>query len=607
LFIMNKIENTPFDVTGLEDAKLCIAELSRRNDELKTACEAAKSANNAKTIFLANMSHEIRTPMNSILGFSELALDYEIPPKAREYLHNIRESANWLLSIINDILDISKIEAGSIELERIPFDMSELFFHCQSGLTHKANNKGLLLCCDAQKIPGKLVMGDPARLRQVITNLLSNAVKFTSAGSVIVMATVNRIEDGRATISFEVTDTGMGMTPQQMSRIFEPFAQADNSISRKFGGTGLGLTITKNIVDAMGGNLEVKSTPGVGTTFSFTLVLDLIEEAEALAILSQNAIIEKPNFVGEVLICEDNELNQIVICENLAKVGLKPTIAVNGKEVVDMVKDRLASDKPFFDLIFMDIYVPVMDGMEAASIITKMGVTTPIVALTANAIRKMPEQYKKSGMCDYLCKPFTSQDLWSCLSKYIIVESYSEIEKDHHSAEEQKMLKQLRLNFVTDNQETYSKLEMALKSGDIKTAHRLAHTVKSNAAHINETKLQESAATVEAKLEGGNNLLEKGQLNSFRLDIAHVLEKLMPLLHEANAKVVAQVDDSESVREIVARLEPLLAKKDPHCETMLDEICTIPDSEILIKMIENFKFRQAMQELENIKKRWGLS
>ncbi|MCL2188494.1 MAG: ATP-binding protein [Defluviitaleaceae bacterium] len=595
------------EYTDLHKANQHINQLEQKLEALQAACDAAEAANKAKTIFLANMSHEIRTPMNSILGFSELALDYNIQAKAREYIHNIRESANWLLNIINDLLDISKIESGSVELESVPFNLSDLFFHCQAGLIHRANDKGVSLICNAEKIPSKFMLGDSARLRQIFTNLLSNAVKFTASGSVSMLANLKGIENNRATFYFEVKDTGMGMTDEQMERIFEPFMQADNSISRKFGGTGLGLTITKNIVNVMGGDLIVTSKIGVGTTFSFSLTFDLIDEASAIAILTQNDIIEKPNFNGEILVCEDNELNQIVICENLAKVGLTTIVANNGKEAVQIIEERIKDgDKPF-DLIFMDIYLPIMDGMEAAKYITKLGITTPIVALTASAIRKMPEEYTQSGMRSFVCKPFTTQELWTCLVKYLPVLSYSTIAKDQQSAEEQKMLKHLRLNFVKDNQNTFKTIEEALNSNDIKLAHRMAHTIKSNAGQIHETKLQETAAALEEKLEGGNNLLQKGMLTRFRLDLSHVLDKLAPLLDEANEDVFTLLDDPQEIQALLDKLEPLIANKNPDCEDMIPEIRTIPDSEILVKMIENFKFRQAAQELVNIKKRWGIS
>ncbi|MCL2702399.1 MAG: ATP-binding protein [Defluviitaleaceae bacterium] len=584
-----------------------LVEMENTQESLRAARDAAETANKAKSIFLANMSHEIRTPMNSILGFSELALDYDIHVKARDYLNNIRESANWLLNIINDILDISKIESGKVELEHIPFDMPEIFEHCRQSVLPKAAEKGLILHCCAEPVPGKKTMGDPVRLRQVVLNLLSNAVKFTNSGIVKLSASVKSNDGERVTLSFEAKDTGIGMTPEHVSRISEPFMQADTSISRKFGGTGLGLAITKNIIELMGGSLSVESMVGAGTKFGFELTFDLIDsdDTDAPDTISVKQF-EKPNFKGEVLVCEDNGMNQQVICDHLARVGLKTVVAYDGKEGVDLVAKRWENRENPFDLIFMDIYMPVMDGLEAASKITALGVKTPIVALTANAMTNELDLYRSCGMFDFVSKPFSSRELWNCLVKYIPVESYSETDRENQSGEEQKMLKRLKLNFVTDNQDICAKIKEAADNGDIKTAHRLAHTLKSNAGQIGERRLQAAAVTAEAMLEEGRNLLNKEHLNSLEHEMKAVLEKLAPLLAEAGAKNTVKTTDAELVREIIQKLEPMLINRNPDCEDMLDDINRIPEAGGLVKHIERFKFKDALEELARIKKGRGI-
>ncbi|MCL2721618.1 MAG: ATP-binding protein, partial [Treponema sp.] len=263
----------------------------------------AEVANKTKSNFLANMSHEIRTPMNSIIGFSELAQFDDVPEKTRNYLGNIQENAKWLLKIIDDILDISKIESGKIILEHIPFDLSDIFLRCQSAITPKTEEKGITLYCYAEPSIGKKMLGDPVRLRQALMNLLSNAVKFTNTGTVKLMASFLESSDTSVTIHFEIKDSGIGMSPDQISNIFNPFMQADESITRKFGGTGLGLSITKNIIEMMGGNLNVESAPGIGSKFSFEIKFDLIDDADALHTQDADVkLLEKPNFKGEVLI-----------------------------------------------------------------------------------------------------------------------------------------------------------------------------------------------------------------------------------------------------------------------------------------------------------------
>jgi signal transduction histidine kinase/DNA-binding response OmpR family regulator len=575
--------------------------------DIKKRTEEAEAANKAKSIFLANTSHEIRTPMNSILGFSELALDYDIHDKARDYLNNIRESANWLLNILNDILDISKIESGKIELESIPFNLTDIFEQCKSANTPKVIEKELTLVCQAEPVKGKMLLGDPVRLRQVVTNLLSNAVKFTNSGTVKLTATVKNLTDDTVSMYFEIKDSGIGMTPDQLARLFQPFTQADTSISRKYGGTGLGLAITKNIIEMMGGTLKVESESGVGSTFYFELLFSTVNDdaidpsAEVLVNISK-----KPIFKGEVLVCEDNNLNQQVINDHLARVGLKTVITGNGAEAVDIVTKRMERFEMPFNLIFMDIYMPVMDGLEAAAKITELGIKTPIVALTANAMTNELDLYKSCGMFDYLSKPFSSHELWNCLAKYINVEGYSEIDQENQSAEDEKLLKQLKINFAQDNQNTCNDIINAAQSGDIKTAHRLAHTLKSSAGNIGEKRLQSAAAVVEGMFINGVNNMDEQQIKVFSNELEAVLQRLTPLVSETNAKTAEKTVDTDKIREIIGLLEPMLVNNNPDCEDLLDDIRTLPGAEGLVWQIERFKFSQALDELAKLKEGWGL-
>jgi len=361
--------------------------------------------------------------MNSIIGFSELAQDGDISQETGEYLKNIQKSAKWLLNIINDILDISKIESGKIELESIPFELSDIFMQCQSAITPKAMEKGLDYRCNSEFAGGKKLLGDPVRLQQALINLLSNAVKFTHAGEVKLTVHVENMCADSIAMNFEVSDSGIGMTGEQMERIFEPFVQADDSVTRRFGGTGLGLTITKNIIELMGGELAVESLAGAGSKFSFKLTFDFADDtACGEPDKSASAFLKRPSLKGEVLICEDNGMNQRVICHHLAKVGLTTVVAQNGKEGADIVAERARSGGKPFDLIFMDIYMPVMDGLSAASEISAMGVKTPIVALTANVMPSDLSHYRECGMSDCIGKPFVAQELWRCLLKFIPVD-----------------------------------------------------------------------------------------------------------------------------------------------------------------------------------------
>jgi len=579
--------------------------IARDITERKAMEEAAQSANRSKSIFLANMSHEIRTPMNSIIGFSELAQADVIPDNTRAYLGNIQDSAEWLLKIINDILDISKIESGKITLERIPFTLSDVFSYCQATIMPKITDKGIMLYCYAEPSVGHRLLGDPVRLRQIIMNLLSNAVKFTNSGTVKMLAALSNHTSNTVTVSFEIKDSGIGMSSEQIDRIFNPFTQAEESITRRFGGTGLGLTITKGIIELMGGTLTVDSILGVGSKFNFEITFDLVNETE---LQSEEVIFndsEKPNFSGEILICEDNNLNQMVICDHLQRVGLKTVVAENGQEGIDIISQRLSESddstrskmKPF-DLIFMDIHMPVMDGLEAADKITKMGVKTPIVALTANIMSNDIELYKANGMHDTVGKPFTTVDLWKCLTKYIPVSGFTTIEKNEQATQDSKAMRMIKINFVKNNQTLQMDIASALDKGDFKTAHRLVHTLKSNAGQIGFNKLQRAAVEVEEIIK--NEKTDDRLMLKLGLELKNALDELAPLLKEAEEQKIAARSDDVSITkaiELINQLQPLLESKDTKCMKLLDELYKIPGTEKLTDEIEKYQFKQALSTL----------
>ena len=397
--------------------------LTRDITPRKKAEEAMERAAHAKNIFIANMSHEIRTPMNSILGFSELALT-GTDQKTKVYLERIIENVKWLLQIVDDILDISKIESDKMELKNVPFDLGNIINECQTVVLQKALEKGLKLTFYADSVEeGKLIVGDPLRLRQVLINLLSNAIKFTSAGTIRLTSLIKEKTENSVCIYFEIRDSGIGMTKEQTGRIFESFMQADSNITRKYGGTGLGLPITKNLIELMGGTLNVTSMQGVGSKFSFEINYETIEKpehsADGLIAGQDKTDIEKPHFKGDVLVCEDNVMNRMVIDEHLTRVGLNVVMAENGKIGIEKVKERLNSGQEAFDLIFMDIQMPEMDGITATQRINALNTGTPIVAMTANIMTTDKEKYGRSGMVDCVGKPFTSQELWACILKYL--------------------------------------------------------------------------------------------------------------------------------------------------------------------------------------------
>ena len=593
----------------ITDIKKITAEKTKAETEaLNLASEKihAEEISRTKSVFLASMSHEIRTPMHGIIGFSELALDSTIPVKTRNYLNKIKASAESLLMIINDILDISKIEAGKMDLEKIPFDISEVFKLCRIIASPKAFEKGLTLFCYAEPSIGRMLLGDPTRLRQILLNLLSNAIKFTNNGMVKLMSAITEKTENSITIHFEIKDSGIGMTGEQIEKIFHPFTQADGSTTRKYGGTGLGLTIAKSFIELMGGNLDVESNFGLGSKFSFNIKFDTIDKNTNLLDVSKLMTIdEKPIFNGEILVCEDNSMNQMVIADHLSRVGLKTIIAQNGKIGVNYVKTRIDGNLKQFDLIFMDIHMPEMDGLEAAKQILAAGCKTPIVALTANIMTTDRETYFKSGMCDCLPKPFVAYDLWACLLKYLKPVSTMTIKQDFEQAEDEDQRMELIIAFVKGNQSTIKDIKAAIEAQDLKLAHRLAHTLKSVAGIVGMTELAEAAQTVEKMLSVNNTKSLNKKINTLEKELNSALDELIPMIGVRTEKNKTTYEDFDKVKslEILDTLDSLLESDSFDSLDLVKNLSIVPESEQLASEVENMKFKQARVTLAVIRQK----
>ena len=572
-------------------------------EETAALKELAEANSRAKSAFLAHMSHEIRTPINSIIGFSELALGDEISDKTRDYLNKIMLDSEWLLQIINDVLDIAKIESGKMELEKVPFDLRELFAACRTIITPKADEKRVLLYFYAEPLIGQKLVGDPVRLRQVLLNILSNAVKFTSPGGMVkIAATTTGAQNDNITITFSVRDNGIGMNPGQLAKICEPFTQAEAGITRKYGGTGLGLAISKNIIEMMGGMLSAESVLGIGSRFSFALTFPTVSppQNDSGGAAAMDIAIEKPQFSGEVLICEDNPTNQQVLCDHLERIGLKSEIAGNGREGLDMVLKRVNEGRKPYDLIFMDIQMPVMDGIEAAFLIDKLRTGTPIVALTANIMAHDRELYLKNGMTECLGKPFLSQDLWRCLLKHLKPVNWKTESEAQSKMFDENLMGRLTVNFVNAHQGTYRAITAALDVGDIKQAHRLAHTLKGHAGLLGRTGLQKAAGQVESLIAGGRNLVTPEALSALETELNAALTELAGLLEQAGspeAPPEAEPLGPEKARELLAELKPLLERGNPECLKLIDGLRGLSGSEKLIRQMEDLDFERAAETL----------
>jgi len=455
----------------------------------------------------------------------------------------------------------------------------------------------------AEPSVGKRLCGDPTRLRQVLINLLSNAVKFTNNGMIKMQSAIRKIDKDTVTIYFEVKDSGIGMTPEQLEKVFSPFEQAETSTTRNYGGTGLGLSITKSIIEMMGGTLAVESTPGVGSKFSFELVLDAIEIDNtdyAESKISFNEL-EKPTFEGEVLLCEDNAMNQQVITEHLNRVGLKCIVADNGKIGVDLIKSRIEEDKKQFDLVFMDMHMPVMDGLEAASLIRDLNIGVPVVAMTANIMINDREIYSELGMNDCVGKPFTSQELWRCLMRYFKPVTWLKEDTGKRERLDKELRRQLIVNFAKNNTDVIEKIKEAIDSGDIKLAHRIAHTLKGNAGQLGKTVLQKAAGDVEDLLVDNKNLVAPESIAILENELKAVLLEFAPAVLEAqeleeNKKAHEHLNET-AAHELLEKLKPLLNEGDTDSLSFADDLRGVTGSGKLIELIENFEFQDAYEEL----------
>ncbi|MEI6947135.1 PAS domain S-box protein [Paraflavisolibacter sp. H34] len=537
-------------IIGAITVFLNITEQKVLEKKLRDASKAAQDSVRAKENFLANMSHEIRTPMNAVLGMLQLLQKTSLDEEQRMYLKTIHHAARNLLVIINDILDFSKIHAGKVSLETIGFDLRSQLEQAIFSFRYKAEGKGLGFSVSIDERIEKVLLGDPYRLNQILMNLLSNAVKFTEKGSVHLSCRVLSEENGGQSLLLQVTDTGIGMDEGYLRSLFEKFTQEDENVARRYGGTGLGMTITKELVEMMKGTIEVSSKKNAGT--NVTLRLAFRKGTEADLPRKEEKIIDIGLLRGKrILLAEDNQMNRMVVNAMLHHYGVQVAEAVNGLEAID----RLRYGGPF-DLVLMDVQMPEMDGLEATFLIREsVNATIPIIALTANAISGEMEKCLQAGMNGYLSKPFEAEDLLHLIAKWVGHEGELPLILEETAAQpaglqhplfnlahlrtlsrgNEEFVRKMQEVFIREVPATLTGLREAYLQDDLKQVKALAHRIKPSVDNMGIVALKGDLRRVEELAQEGS---KGGELEMLLLKLERILSSVVRQMTGATAEEV---------------------------------------------------------------------
>jgi signal transduction histidine kinase/CheY-like chemotaxis protein/HPt (histidine-containing phosphotransfer) domain-containing protein len=511
--------------------------IRQRTEDLEKAMRTALAASQAKSEFLANMSHELRTPMNGLLGMLEVVLDSSLSAEQREELAIAQRSAYALLALLNDILDLSKIEAGKMMIESIPYNVRTVLDDCVKSFQARATQKKIELRLEIDSAAPSEVIGDPLRVRQIAANLLSNALKFTELGWVSLRLSTAASADGPAQMKIAVSDTGAGIDAAKLTAIFEKFTQADGSITRKYGGTGLGLAITKRLVEMQNGNVDVESQLGKGSTFTVTLPWTPVAEPAASSLAPEAGVALKKITPSEVrvLLVEDNLVNQKVVLAILRKKGYHIDVASDGREALSKLDATLGAPSQAYNVVLMDVQMPVLDGLETTRImrLNSRWDRLPIIAMTAHAMNGDRERCLQAGMNSYVSKPIQPALLLSIIEKQLQEQTIETPQSSHGNApdnrvptrllhEDAEMANDLLEVFLQLAPERLERLEAAAAEADGTTLGSESRKISEAAEQLASRALKECAQRIELAARSRDFSAALQELQTLRREIAEL-------------------------------------------------------------------------------------
>jgi PAS domain S-box-containing protein len=619
-------------IIGIQGTMQDITDRLRIEQRLLEAKRVAEKATQVKSEFLANMSHEIRTPMNAIVGFVDLCLTENSHLKQRDYLEHVKSASHSLMTIIDDILDFSRVEAGKLHLDSMPFLLEETLSQVFSTMEQLANNKAIRLIRPDSRHQYHAVVGDPQRLRQILINLVGNAIKFTAEGQVTVdLQEVERTASA-VRLQFTITDTGIGMDAEQQAKLFQPFSQGDSSITRTYGGTGLGLVISKQLIEQMGGSIRVASREGHGSIFTFDIYLGVtdiasIRKNQQLTRAGIAKLSLQPLHGARILLVEDNEVNRIVATELLEQAKITVDCAENGQ----LALDKLATNT--YDCVLLDVQMPVMDGYQTSRQIRKLEIANylPVIAMTANVMGDARAKCVQSGMDDFIGKPILPDTLYATLLKWVRPAKPNTISTSQqpnpelsvpfptlygidtalglqHTAGNAIVYRKVLLKFAENNSQTLDEIQQHLLEKNYQQAQRAIHSLTSLAGSLGARALYKSLLEFESTFEQGCYSDLTRLLPTIEPELNQILNSIKVTLTVGD--VPRRIDSHKSPSEVTQQLSILLSKLqgfDSDADQQIEAILNSTRDQLLLeelktikKMTENYRYVDACQRVTQL-------